>query len=85
MGAEQLVELSKRIDKWAEQLLDTGKRNNLVSFKDRKLSIEILKPSAKEIFQKFSSANPEPFEIFNPPQILTLIIVMTTLLYKIQA
>lgn len=69
MGAEQLVELSKRIDKWAEQLLDTGKRNNLVSFKDRKLSIEILKPSAKEIFQKFSSANPEPFEIFNPPQI----------------
>lgn len=69
METKQLVELSKRIDKWAEQLLDTGKRNNLVSFKDRKLSIEILKPSAKEIFQAFSSANPEPFEIFNPPQI----------------
>lgn len=69
MEAKQLIELSKRIDKWAEQLLDTGKRNNLVSFKDSKLSIEILKPSAKEIFQEFSSANPEPFEIFNPPQI----------------
>ena len=69
MEAKQLIELSKRIDKWAEQLLDTGKLNNLVSFKDRKLSIEILKPSAKEIFQEFSSANPEPFEIFNPPQI----------------
>ena len=69
MEAKQLVELSKRIDKWAEQLLDTGKRNNLVSFKDRKLSIEILKPSTKEIFQEFSSDNPEPFKIFNPPQI----------------
>lgn len=69
MEAKQLVELSKRIDKWAEQLLDTGKLNNLVSFKDRKLSIEILKPSAKEIFQEFSSDNPKPFEIFNPPQI----------------
>ena len=42
MEAKQLVELSKRIDKWAEQLLDTGKRNNLVSFKDCKLSIEVL-------------------------------------------
>ena len=30
MGAEQLVELSKRIDKWAEQLLDTGKRLSLI-------------------------------------------------------
>ena len=69
MEAKQLVELSKRIDKWAEQLLDTGKRNNLVSFKDCKLSIEILKPSTKEIFQEFSSDNPEPFKIFNPPQI----------------
>ena len=70
MEARQLVELSKRIDKWAEQLLDTGKRNNLVSFKDRKLSIEILKPSAEEIFQEFSSGNPNPFTIFDPAQIL---------------
>ncbi len=71
MSAEQLVELSKRIDKWAEQLLDTGKRNNLVSFKDRKLfTLEILKPSAKEIFQEFSSDNPKPFTIFDPAQIL---------------
>lgn len=69
METKQLIELSKRIDKWAEQLLDTGKRNNLVSFKDRKLSIEILKPSAEEIFQEFSSGNPKSFEIFNPPQI----------------
>ena len=71
MGAEQLVELSKRIDKCAEQLLDTSKRNNLVSFKDRKLStLEILKPSAEDIFQEFSSDNPEPFTIFNPAEIL---------------
>lgn len=71
MEAKQLIELSKRIDKWAEQLLDTGKRNNLVSFKDRKLStLEILKPSAEEIFQEFSSDNPNPFTIFDSAQIL---------------
>ena len=28
----------KKLDSWAEQLLDTGKRNNLVSFKDTKSS-----------------------------------------------
>ena len=28
-----------KLDKWAELLLDTGKRNNLVNFKDTKLEI----------------------------------------------
>lgn len=71
MEAKQLVELSKRMDKWAEQLLDTGKRNNLVSFKDRKSStLEILKPTANEIFQEFSSDNPKSFKIFNPVKVL---------------
>ena len=27
---------TKKLDKWAELLLDTGKRNNLINFKDRK-------------------------------------------------
>lgn len=71
MEARQLVELSKSIDKWAEQLLDTGKKNNLVSFKDRKSStLELLKPSAEEIFQELSSDTPKSFELFNPAQIL---------------
>ena len=29
---------TKKIDKWAELLLDTGKRNNLINFKDTRVS-----------------------------------------------
>ena len=28
----------KKLDKWADLLLDTGKRNNLINFKDTKAS-----------------------------------------------
>ncbi len=28
----------KKLERWAEKLLDTGKRNNLVNFKDTKTS-----------------------------------------------
>lgn len=34
---------NKKLSRWAELLLDTGKRNNLVNFHDTKLStVEIL-------------------------------------------
>ena len=34
---------TKKIDKWAELLLDTGKRNNLINFKDTRVStVEVL-------------------------------------------
>ena len=35
----------KKLDNWANLLLDTGKRNNLISFKDTKASTaEVLYP-----------------------------------------
>ena len=35
----------KKLDSWAEQLLDTGKRNNLINFKDTKSSsVEVVVP-----------------------------------------
>ena len=42
-----------KLDKWADLLLDTGKRNNLINFKDAKAStVEVLLPSSAALFEK---------------------------------
>jgi hypothetical protein len=44
---------NKKLERWARALLDTGKRNNLVNFRETKSSsAEILMPSAEELFQR---------------------------------
>ena len=44
---------TKKLDRWASLLLDTGKRNNLVNFKDTKAStVEIISPNPDELFTK---------------------------------
>ncbi len=46
-----------KLDKWAEHLLDTGKRSNLVNFKDTKSStVEILSPRAEVLFDKIDAS-----------------------------
>lgn len=56
---------TKKLDKWAELLLDTGKRNNLIKFKDTRVStVEVLIPSSAELFEKIDGAN--SFEVFDP-------------------
>ena len=53
------------LEKWAEQLLDTGKKNNLISFRDTLSSTaEILKPSAAELFEAIEGN--AAFEVFDP-------------------
>lgn len=55
----------KKLDRWADKLLDTGKRNNLISFKDTKASTaEILHPSCESVFSKCSVGH--IFEVFDP-------------------
>lgn len=55
----------KKLDRWADKLLDTGKRNNLISFKDTKASTaEVLSPSCESVFSKCSVGH--VFEIFDP-------------------
>ncbi|MCQ2287169.1 MAG: DUF4011 domain-containing protein, partial [Bacteroidales bacterium] len=55
----------KKLDKWAELLLDTGKRNNLINFKDTKAStVEVLLPSAEVLFEKIDGTT--SFEVFDP-------------------
>ncbi len=42
--------------KWCDKLLDTGKSNRLINYKDTKMrTIEILEPSSHEVFNKLSS------------------------------
>ncbi len=45
--------LKEKLEKWAELLLDTGKRNNLINFKTRYTSVaEIVYPSSRALFDK---------------------------------
>lgn len=56
---------TKKLEKWANLLLDTGKRNNLINFKDTKAStVEIVLPSSEELFEKVDSS--ASFEVFDP-------------------
>lgn len=55
----------KKLEKWANLLLDTGKRNNLINFKDTKAStVEIVLPDADDLFEKVESS--ATFEVFDP-------------------
>lgn len=56
---------TKKLDKWADLLLDTGKRNNLINFKDTRTStVEVLLPSADALFEKVDGSS--SFEVFDP-------------------
>ena len=56
---------TKKLDRWASLLLDTGKRNNLVNFKDTKAStVEIIMPTPEELFDRVESSS--SFEAFDP-------------------
>ena len=54
-----------KLDSWAKKLLDTGKRNNLVNYKERKgASAEIVAPDIHDLFSKCQSNH--VFEVFDP-------------------
>ena len=56
---------TKKLDKWADLLLDTGKRNNLINFKDTRAStVEVLLPSSDALFEKVDWTT--SFEVFDP-------------------
>ena len=55
----------KKLDRWAEKLLDTGKRNNLINFKDTKASsAEVVYPNCESVFSKCGVGH--VFEVFDP-------------------
>ena len=55
----------QKLDKWAELLLDTGKRNNLINFKDTKMgTVDVIFPDFVSLFNRAEhSAN---FEVYDP-------------------
>lgn len=53
------------LDQLTKKLLDVGKRNNMISFRDTKAStVEVLVPSSEELFEKVKTAN--TFEVYAP-------------------
>ncbi len=55
---------AKKLDKWADLLLDTGKRNPLISFDKKPLSVEVLMPDADVLFDKIDGST--SFEVYDP-------------------
>ena len=60
-------EAEKKLDAWTELLLDTGKRNNLINFKDtKKWTVEVAYPRSDEFFEEIKKYRTASFEIFDP-------------------
>ena len=56
---------AEKLNKWADLLLDTGKRNNLIHFKDTKMStVEILAPDFVALFQRAEHSS--VLEVYDP-------------------
>lgn len=54
-----------RIKEWAKLLLDLGKRNNLINFKDsKKTSAEIVAPDSEKVFSR--AQGEASFEVYDP-------------------
>ena len=54
-----------KLNKWANLLLDTGKRNNLISFKDSKAtSVELVSPDFDTVF--LNAGHGAVFEVYDP-------------------
>lgn len=54
-----------KLNKWANLLLDTGKRNNLINFKDAKLgTVEVVSPDFDTLFSKAEHMG--SFEVYDP-------------------
>ncbi len=55
----------EKLNKWANLLLDTGKRNNLVNFREAKMgTAEVVSPSFDLLFSK--SLHSASFEVYDP-------------------
>ena len=60
-----MSEMHKKLERWAEKLLDTGKRNNLINFHDAKSSsAEIVSPTPEDVFGRCAVGN--VFQAFDP-------------------
>ena len=56
---------NEKLEKWAQKLLDTSKRNNMINFKASKtLGAEVVYPDGETFFNKCISKS--TFEIYNP-------------------
>ena len=54
-----------KLNKWADLQLDTGKRNNLINFKDAKMgTVEIVSPDFDTLFSK--AEHSATFEVYDP-------------------
>ena len=71
----------KKLDQWADLLLDTGKRNNLINFRDTKASTaEVLLPSPDVLFEKIDGS--ASFEVFDPKTVMIQMMTATCRVWR---
>ena len=52
--------LETRLDRWKKELLDTGKRNKMINYREtRRTTLRILEPSPEELFNKLAVSEKE--------------------------
>ncbi len=50
-----MTELEKRMERWKSELLDTGKRNKMINYRDSKLTtLTITEPVAEDLFERIA-------------------------------
>lgn len=48
-------DLDRKIERWKRELLDTGKRNKMINYRETKrATLRILEPEASELFNKLA-------------------------------
>ena len=80
-------DLEEKISRWKQELLDTGKRNRMINFREtRRSTLRILEPEAKELFNRLAfSGKPltfmKPISRSSDLRTYSIIALMETLSY----
>ncbi len=81
--------LDRKIERWKRELLDTGKRNKMINYRETKRStLQILEPSAPELFNRLAfSEKPlsfqKPISKDSDLRLYSVIALMETLSYNL--
>lgn len=87
MSSEE--QLAYKIGRWKRDLLDTGKRNKMINFKETKrTTLRILEPEASELFYKLASSDKalsfqQPIDRTTDYRTYSMIALMETLSYNL--
>ena len=70
-GMQPMTEIDDKIEFWKKQLLDLGRRNRLISYKETKNSnIKIIRPNYDDLYKKLVISRKQLRFPYTPPKAL---------------